>query len=91
MEYKRQSRPGSGLGFQIKVHRTFEGVPSSLGRGYGAGSEGAGVETLKGQIKLRALPPALFSSEAGCDIFHLGQIVSLRLNSFNLINLKLIT
>jgi len=29
----RQSRPDSGLDFQIKVLRTFEVVPSSLGSG----------------------------------------------------------
>ena len=27
----RQSRPGSGLGFQVKVLKTFEVAPSSLG------------------------------------------------------------
>ena len=27
------SRPTSGLGFQIKVHKTFQVVPSSLGSG----------------------------------------------------------
>jgi len=27
----RQSRPDSGLGFQVKVLTTFEGSPSSLG------------------------------------------------------------
>ena len=26
----RQSRPGNGLGFQLKVHKTFRGVSSSL-------------------------------------------------------------
>ena len=29
----RQSRPDSGLGFQVKVLNTFQGVPSSLGSG----------------------------------------------------------
>ena len=30
----RQSGPDSGLDFQTKVLKTFEGVPSSLGSGY---------------------------------------------------------
>ena len=29
----RQSRPDSGLGFQVKVFKLFQGVPSSLGSG----------------------------------------------------------
>jgi len=29
----RQSRPDSGLGFQVKVLDTLQGVPSSLGSG----------------------------------------------------------
>ena len=29
----RQSRQESGLGLQVKVLKTFEGVPSSLGSG----------------------------------------------------------
>ena len=31
MAHIRQSRPDSGLGLQIKVRKTFKGVPSSLG------------------------------------------------------------
>jgi hypothetical protein len=31
----RQSRPDSGLGFQVKVLQTFQVVPSSLGRVHG--------------------------------------------------------
>ena len=33
MAHVRQSRPESGLGFQVKVLTTFEVVPSPLGRG----------------------------------------------------------
>jgi len=33
MAHVRQSRPDSGLGFQAKVRKTFEVVPSSLGSG----------------------------------------------------------
>ena len=33
MEHIRQSRPDSGLGFQVKVRKTFQVVPSSLGSG----------------------------------------------------------
>jgi len=33
MARKRQSRPDFGLGFQVKVLKTFEVVPSSLGSG----------------------------------------------------------
>ena len=31
MAHVRQSRPGPGLGFQVKVLNTLAGVPSSLG------------------------------------------------------------
>ena len=31
MAHVRQSRPDSGLGFQVKVPKTFQVVPSSLG------------------------------------------------------------
>ena len=31
----RQSRPDSGLGFQVQVLETYERVPSSLGKGKG--------------------------------------------------------
>ena len=33
MAHTRKSRPDSGLGFQSKALKTFEGVPSSLGSG----------------------------------------------------------
>ena len=33
MAHVRQSRPDSGLGFQIKMLATFEIVPNSLGSG----------------------------------------------------------
>ena len=33
MAHIRQSRPDSGLDFQVKFLKTFKGVPSSLGRG----------------------------------------------------------
>ena len=33
MAHTRQSRPDSGLGFQVKVLKTFQVVPSSLGSG----------------------------------------------------------
>ena len=33
MAHVRQSRPDSGLGFQVKVFELFYGVPSSLGSG----------------------------------------------------------
>ena len=32
MAHIRQSRPDSGLGFQVKPIKTFQNVPSSLGR-----------------------------------------------------------
>ena len=32
--HMRQSRPGSGLGFRVKVLKPFQGVPSSLGSEY---------------------------------------------------------
>ena len=40
MTHIRQSKPDSGLGFQVKVLKPFEGVPSSLGNG--ASGEGRG-------------------------------------------------
>ena len=33
MAHVRQSRPGTGLDFQVEVLKTFEGVPSSPGSG----------------------------------------------------------
>ena len=39
-----QSRPDSGLGFQVKVLKIFKGVPSSLGSGLlGGGGGGWGL------------------------------------------------
>ena len=47
MAHTRRSRPGSGLGVQIKVLKTFQVVVSSLGSGeysvWGAGSAGHGA------------------------------------------------
>ena len=37
MAHIRQSRPGSGLGIQIKVHKAFNVVPFSLGSGRATG------------------------------------------------------
>ena len=34
MAHTRLSRPDSGLGFQVKVLKTFQMVPSSLGSGH---------------------------------------------------------
>jgi len=34
MAHIRQSRPGSGIGFQVKVLEPFQDVLSSLGRGF---------------------------------------------------------
>ena len=39
MAHIRQSRPGSGLGFQAKVHKAFKVVPFSLGSGGATGFE----------------------------------------------------
>ena len=33
MAHIRQSKPDSGLGFEVKGPQTFQGVPSSLGSG----------------------------------------------------------
>jgi len=43
MAHVRQSGPESGLDFQIKVLKTFQVVPSSLGSGGGAGRPDARV------------------------------------------------
>ena len=43
MAHVKQSRPDSGLGFQVNVIETFRVVPSSLGSGQGSGlKKGAG-------------------------------------------------
>jgi len=39
MAHTRQSRPDSGLGFQVKALKTFYGVPLSLGNGRTLGPE----------------------------------------------------
>ena len=41
MKDLRQSRPDYGFGFQVKVLKTFQGVPSLLGSGQGQRGERA--------------------------------------------------
>ena len=62
----RQSRPDSGLGFQVKVLETFQDVPSSLGNGerlitclrLGAGGRGE-IGRGEGQGDVQDLPQEL--------------------------------
>ena len=51
MAHIRQSRPNSGLGFQVKVLKTFLRVPSSLGSG-GYHDSGAANGALDHEILL---------------------------------------
>ena len=51
----RQSRPDSGLGFQLKVLKTFQGVPSSLESGRQNNARLVGVGFLHFEPSMDAL------------------------------------
>jgi len=47
----RQSRPDSGLGFQVKAHKPFSVVPSSFGSGGRIGIGGFHSGTVPGNVE----------------------------------------
>ena len=55
-EIKRQLRPDSGLGFQVKVVKPFEGVPPLLERVYPATREGHDVQCIEGCLAANPEP-----------------------------------
>ena len=61
MAHKRQSRPDSGLGIRVKVPKTVEGVPSSLGSGPASVSVGSADYSLD-------KPPGFHLSERVCKV-----------------------
>ena len=63
MAHTRQSRPDSGLGFHVKVLKTFKAVPSSLGSGYGRAdvrSVGLEIDQTISKVHGTVLEPSTF-------------------------------